>query len=110
MMNRDKTTNSFYYRDTLEQLFSATVNQSTLGYATVLMASVSKYDPKYHAECIEILDLAAKLASGHDPFLIKCINKSGYFADDFEEAAEIVNDLTEKYLTEYRKPNHGPDA
>jgi len=26
------------------------------------------------------------------------------------KAAEIVNDLTEKYVAEYRKPNHDPDA
>jgi hypothetical protein len=64
------------------------------------MTSVSKQDPGYHAECIEILDRAAKLASDRDPFLIECINKSGYFADDFEEAAEIVRDLRKKYLAE----------
>lgn len=89
------------WREDLEQLFAATVNQQTLEEAADLMVSVSTSDESYHAECLTAIDQGINAADGGDRSVIDAINKSGYQVTTTEAAADLLRDLRAIYRAAY---------
>jgi hypothetical protein len=93
----------FDWRDGLEQLFAAYVNQSSLEEAADHMVLLSEDDSEFHAERLFLFDKAESLITNRDEFIIHCINRSGgYTAQDFDGALLLVRELKALYLERYR--------
>lgn len=97
------TTEKFDWKSSLAELFSATVNQQTIEEAVELMLSVSAEDSSYHNECLLMLDEGLQAAREGDSSVISCINKSGYQVLTTTDAAALLLDFRETYLTEYKR-------
>ena len=89
--------------ESLEQLFSASVNQQTLEEAAVLIVSVSTVDPLYHAECLNAIDQAIAAATNGDPSVLAAINTSGYQVWTTGDAVTLLNDFRTIYLREFAR-------
>jgi len=93
---------SFDWRDALEQLFAATVNQDTLENAADLMVSVSAADKDYHEQCLFLLSKGKSLAEMGDRSIIGYVNKSGYRVQSVGDAYDLMVDFEKAYLKAYR--------
>lgn len=91
------------WKNGLEQLFSASVNQQTLEEAAEMMVSVSASDRSYHQECLGALDEGIKAAHAGDRAVIALINKSGYQVSTTTDAAGLLEDFRRIYLKEFRR-------
>ncbi len=91
------------WREDLQQLFAATVNQQTLEEAVDLMVSVSADDENYHFECLAAINQGINAASGGDQSVIIAINKSGYQVATTDAAAELLRDFRTIYLAAYEQ-------
>jgi hypothetical protein len=91
------------WKDGLEQLFSASVNQQTLEEAAELMVSVSSSDHDYHDECLTLFEEGIKAARAGDNVVIALINKSGYQVSSTVDAVKLLEDFQRIYLEEFRK-------
>jgi hypothetical protein len=89
------------WRENLEQLFAATVNQQTLDEAVDLMVSVSAGDDSYHVDCLAALDQGIHAADDGDSSVIDAINKSGYQVKTTDAAAGLLRDFKAIYLAAY---------
>lgn len=85
----------------LEQLFSATVSQSTLEEAVELMVAISSSDDSYHRLLITVFDCGIKSCEEGNDKVIKLINKSGYQVKSIEAALGLLQDFYAIYLSEY---------
>jgi hypothetical protein len=92
---------NFDWRDALEQLFAATLNQEPLEDASQIMASVSSRDPEYHVECLFLFEKGKELAQSSDISIINYINKSGYKISSFDEAHDLIEDFESEYTKSY---------
>lgn len=91
------------WRDTLEQLFAATVNQQTLEEAADLMCTVSSVDEGYHLECLNAIDAGISAASDGDESIVGLINKSGYQVATTAGAVDLLSDFRAIYLAAYER-------
>jgi hypothetical protein len=91
----------FNWKDSLEQLFAATVNQEPIEDAAKLMASFSAVDESYHEECVFLFKMGKSLANEKDQSIIKYINESGYSVSSFDEAHALLADFEMEYLKAY---------
>ena len=89
------------WRENLEQLFAATVNQQTLEEAVDLMVLVSASDATYHIECLAALDRGIHAADDGDSSVINAVNKSGYQVKTTDAAAGLLRDFRAIYLAAY---------
>jgi hypothetical protein len=92
----------FNWKDSLLQLFAATVNQQTLEEAAELMVSVGAKDRSYHEECLRVFDHALQAIEDEGDFVISCINKSGYQVDSISGAKDLLSEFRSIYDLEYR--------
>lgn len=90
-----------HWKDNLEQLFAATVNQQTLEEAADLMAAVGSSDQSYHVECLTAIDQGINAAQNGDLSVINLINKSGYQVTTSEGAVDLLRDLRAIYVAAY---------
>jgi hypothetical protein len=97
----------FNWKDALEQLFAATVNQEPLEDAAQLMASFSLVDESYHDECLVLFKKGKSLANDKDESIIKYINKSGYSVSSFDQAHALLADFEMEYLKAYSAARSG---
>jgi hypothetical protein len=100
---RTGTTQTMDWKDRLENLFSAAVNQGTLEEAADLMVNVSARHLSYHDECMDALGEGIRAADAGDPVVIRIINTSGYQVDSTSEAGEMLRDFLRVYLEAYDK-------
>lgn len=91
------------WREDLEQLFAATVNQQTLEEAVDLMVSVSASDESYHFECLAAIDQGIGAADGGDRSVIDAINKSGYQIATVDAATDLLRNFRAIYLVAYER-------
>jgi hypothetical protein len=89
------------WKDALEQLFAAILNQEPLEAACGLMASLSVDDESHHKQFLFLFDKAKQLADAKDGLILEYINKSGYKIGSFEEAKEILKEFENIYLLAY---------
>ena len=87
--------------ESLEDLFSATVNQQTLEEAVDLMLSVSLNDEEYHNECLNTLNEAIKACETNSSEIIDKINTSGYQVQNIKQAKTLLTDFLDIYKKEY---------
>ncbi len=92
-----------HWRQDLEQLFSATVNQQTLEEAADTMVLVSASDQSYHVECLNAIDQGIAAAECGDDLVIDSINKSGYQVNNSGAAVNLLRDLREIYIDAYER-------
>jgi len=97
------TTQTTKWKDELEQIFSASVNQQTLEEAAKLIVSVSTLDLSYHEEILSALNEGLQAARTGDNSVIGLINKSGYQVSSAIHAADLLEDFLRIYLTEFRR-------
>lgn len=95
--------NTVNWKENLEQIFSASVNQQTLEEAAELMVSVSASDLTYHEECVHSLEEGIRAANRGETVVIDIINKSGYQVQSATDASELLSDFLRIYLTALRK-------
>lgn len=98
---------NFNWKESLNDLFAATVNQQTIEEAAEAMASVGVSDAEYHRECILTLDEAMRAVKDGDYYVIDCINKSGYQVRDAGGALVLLGDFKMAYLEEFSKEGAG---
>lgn len=91
------------WKEILEQIFSASVNQQTLEEAAELMVSVSASDSTYHDECVRGLEEGVRAAKKGEAVVIDIINKSGYQVQSVADADELLSDFLNIYLAEYQR-------
>ena len=91
------------WRDSLEQLFAATVNQQTLEEAAELMCSVSSVDEGYHVECLRAIDAGINADVEGDNSVINLVNKSGYRVTSTGAAIDLLKDFRAIYLAAYER-------
>lgn len=89
------------WKDALEQLFAAKLNQESLEDACVLMVSLSVSDDSYHNECLFLFEKGKQLADVKDGSILDYINRSGYKINSFEEAKDILSDFESIYWKTY---------
>lgn len=95
-------TKAINWKDGLDQLFSASVNQDTLEEAARLMVSVSSLDRSYHDECLAVLNESINAARAGDIAVVGIINKSGYQVSSVPDAADLLEDFRRIYLEQFR--------
>lgn len=93
----------FNWKENLNDLFAATVNQQSIEEAAEIMASVGVSDEEYHRACVFTLDEAMRAIKAGDNYVIDCINKSGYQVRDAGSALVLLSDFKEAYLKEFSK-------
>lgn len=93
----------FNWKENLNDLFAATVNQQSIEEAAEIMASVGVSDEEYHRACVFTLDEAMRAIKAGDNYVIYCINKSGYQVRDVGSALVLLSDFKEAYLKEFSK-------
>jgi hypothetical protein len=91
------------WKEDLEQIFSASVNQQTLEEAAELMVSISATDSTYHEECVHALEEGIRAANRGDVVVVGIINKSGYQVRSAADADELLRDFLRIYLSEFSK-------
>jgi hypothetical protein len=89
------------WKQNLERLFSASVNQGTLEDAADLIAHVSARDVSYHAECMHALEQGIRAADAGDSVVVDIINTSRYRVDSASEAGEMLREFLQIYLAAY---------
>ncbi|MBC6983572.1 hypothetical protein [Caulobacter sp. 17J80-11] len=73
------------------------MNQGSFEDAAKYMASMSASYPEMDAEWLLLFDRGLSLARDRDPYVIECVNWSGYKADSFDDAACIIQELADHY-------------
>ena len=78
---------------TLENIFGAFVNQSTLEEAAVWMADLSRSDEVFKREIGECLTNGINLGASGSSSVVAAVNRSGYQVSSPQEAKELCAEL-----------------
>ena len=89
--------------ETLDNIFSAYVNQGTLEEAAAWMADLTRNHPELAEEFITALQNGMAAASKGDRSVIKAVNAGGYQVSTTQEAGEYCLKLLSLYTKQLRK-------
>lgn len=85
------------YRQTIENIFGAFVNQGSLEEAANWMADLAREDPVLAAEISECLNSGITLGRRGSQAVVDAVNRSGYRATSPQEAGEYCAELLSLY-------------
>jgi len=77
----------------LEQIFAASVNQSTLEDAADEMAANALCDPELKAEYTQALEAAVEAGNHGEQYVVTAVNKSGYQVTTPQDGALLCSEL-----------------
>ena len=89
---------------TLDQIFGAFVNQTTLEEAADWMADVSASDPNLFTQIQTCLNEGMRLGAEGDLKVVHAVHRSGYRVSTPNEAGDYCSEL----LTLFMKASNGP--